>query len=185
MRLAVVCASTGALLTLSGCGLIGTAVALVPIKMMFACLPEGTMIDTPTGRATVESIRAGDLVIGYDGDPVKVQQVHGYLEDSKKTDFYRVEFSNGEAVDLCGMHRIGGIRAKSLSKGAVISGGYEVVGITTYRGVERSYDLLTEDTGYQIGGIPVNSMIEEMIAAAKKMPPRGGLHSRYAPVPLN
>ena len=143
------------------------------------------MIDTPTGRAAVESLRAGDLVIGYDGDPVKIQQIHGYLEDSKETDFFRVEFSNGEAVDLCGMHRIGGIRAKALSKGTVVSGGYEVVEITTYRGVERSYDLLTEDTGYRIGEIPVNSMIEEMIAAAKKKPAHGNLHSRYAPISLN
>ena len=33
----------------------------------------------------------------------------------------------------------------------------------------KSYDLLTEDAGYQIQGIPVNSMIEEMHAAASGM----------------
>jgi hypothetical protein len=31
-------------------------------------------------------------------------------------------------------------------------------------GVSRSFDLLTDDAGYRIGGIPVNSMIAEMAA---------------------
>ena len=34
------------------------------------------------------------------------------------------------------------------------------------RGETHSYDLLTEDAGYRINGVPVNSMIEEMVAAA-------------------
>ena len=31
----------------------------------------------------------------------------------------------------------------------------------------RSYDLLTTDSGYRISGIPVNSMIEEMVNTAR------------------
>ena len=39
--------------------------------------------------------------------------------------------------------------------------------IEVYEGVERSYDILTEDSGYQVGGVPVNSMIEEMYEAGR------------------
>ena len=42
-----------------------------------------------------------------------------------------------------------------------------VTEIEVYRGVERSYDILTEDSGYQVGGVPVNSMIEEMYEAGR------------------
>jgi hypothetical protein len=41
--------------------------------------------------------------------------------------------------------------------------------ITARTGENKSYDLLTEDAGYQIHGVPVNSMIEEMHAAAAGM----------------
>lgn len=158
-------------LSLTGCGLIGatatTALALIPIKLYFACLPEGTAIDTPDGPRAIESLRAGDLVIGYEGDPVKVQQIHGYLEDDENTEFYAVEFSTGTTVKLCHMHRIAGIRAKDLSPGDALPDGTVIEAVSTFRGVERSYDILTEDKGYQIGGISVNSMIEEMYKAGR------------------
>ncbi|MFT4551335.1 MAG: hypothetical protein ACI9MB_005317 [Verrucomicrobiales bacterium] len=140
-----------------------TAVSLAPLKLMFACLPEGTQIDIPGGKTkAIESLRSGDLVIGYDGQAVRILQIHGYLEDPKATDFYTVSFSNGASVDLCSMHRIGNIRAKDLHVDSFLPNGLSVVEIKIYRGVERSYDLLTEDPGYRIGAIPVNSMIEEM-----------------------
>lgn len=160
-------------LATTSCGLIGagvatasiaagTAIALAPLKLAFACLPEGTLIDTPAGPQAIETLRAGDFVIGYSGEPVRIQQVHGYLEDPENSEFYEIGFSNGTKVDLCSMHRIGGIRAQDLKLGDVIQGGGSVASIRTYQGVERSYDLLTEDEGYQIGEIPVNSMIIEM-----------------------
>lgn len=159
-----------AMMATTACSLIGPTLgmglALAPLKLTFACLPEGTQIDTPGGSVPIESLRAGDLVLGYDGEPVRVQQIHGYMEDMK-TDFYHVSFSNGGVVDLCSMHRIGGIRAKKLTVGSVVSGGHVVTEIEVYRGVERSYDILTEDSGYQVGGVPVNSMIEEMFEAGR------------------
>jgi hypothetical protein len=45
-----------------------------------------------------------------------------------------------------------------------------VAALSTRCGIKRSYDLLTEDEGYRIDGIPVNSMIEEMHAAAAGLP---------------
>lgn len=160
----------------SSCGLIGagvatvgmaatTAVALAPLKLMFMCLPEGTMIDTPVGPQAIETLKAGDLVIGYDGEPTRVQQIHGYLEDPVASDFYEVGFSNGAKVDLCSMHRVGGIRAKNLKLGDVLEGGDSVTSIRIYQGVDRSYDLLTGDSGYRVAGVPVNSMIVEMYEA--------------------
>lgn len=170
IRVILVSLATGIMVSLSGCSLIGPTVemglALAPLKLAFACIPEGTQIDTLNGSASIETLRVGDEVVGYDGQPVRVQQIHSYLEDTE-TDFYQVKFSNGSVVDLCGMHRIGGIRAKQLKVGSGISGGQIVTEIKTYRGTESSYDLLTEDSGYRVEGIPVNSMIEEMYEAGR------------------
>jgi len=150
----------------SSCGLIGfgvrTAASLIPLKLLFKCLPEGTAIDTPQGSRLIETLRPGEMVIGFSGEPVKVMQIQGYVEDSEVEDFLKVEFVNGGTVDLCKLHRIDGIRAGKLVVGQVLKSGHVVKSIKAYGGVERSYDLLTEDKGYRIGGIPVNSMIQEM-----------------------
>mgnify|MGYP001070774918 CR=1 FL=1 len=172
LRIGLASLSLAAACTSVSCGLIGaavsTAVALAPLKLVFACLPEGTQIDVPGGETiAIEELRSGDLVIGYDGEPVKVLQIHGYLEDPEESDFHAITFSNGSTVDLCGMHRISGVRAKRLEVGATLPNGLSVVSVETYRGVERSYDILTEDDGYRVGDVPVNSMIEEMYEAGR------------------
>jgi hypothetical protein len=132
--------------------------------MMFACIPEHTRVDTPTGSRPIEDFEAGDTVIGYNGTPVRILQKHSYLE-SPETVFLRISFASGASVDLCGMHRISGVRAGRLKIGQSITGN-SVVRIESHRGVTRSFDLLTEDSGYRINGVPVNSMIEEMNQAA-------------------
>ncbi len=38
-----------------------------------------------------------------------------------------------------------------------------------FGGVERSYDLLTGDEGYQMAGVSVNSMIQEMVEFAVEL----------------
>jgi hypothetical protein len=161
------------LLLCGGCSLIGSVVGTAAkvatsaagAKLSFACIPEGTLVDTPDGPVPIETLRAGDPVIGFDGEVVRVLQKHSYAEDPEVA-FLTVEFANGSKVDLCGMHRIAGARAKTLIPGDDLAG-HRVVRITRYTGVERSYDLLTEDSGYRIQGIPVNSMIEEMYAAGR------------------
>jgi hypothetical protein len=85
--------------------------------------------------------------------------------ESPDSVFLRIIFSDGAAVDLCGAHRLAGVRAREIQLGQRITG-RRVAGIESRRGATRSYDLLTEDAGYQIQGVPVNSMIEEMNAAA-------------------
>ena len=158
--------------SMTGCGLVGfgvkTAISLIPLKLMFNCLPEGAEIDTPVGSQPVESLRPGDMVIGFKGKPVKVMQIQGYVEDHSVNNFVKVEFEDGAVVDLCKLHRIHGIRAGKLEIGQELKSGHIVKSIETYGGVERSYDILTEDKGYRIGGVPVNSMIEEMYESGLK-----------------
>ncbi|NOX99413.1 MAG: hypothetical protein GXP30_06745 [Verrucomicrobia bacterium] len=162
------------LLGLSGCRIIGSTVGMIiplalrlaPLKLMMVCIPEGTAVDTPNGPRPIEMIRPGDNVIGFEGRTVRVLQIHAYAEDPTAERFLRVGFENGAIVQLCDMHRIDGIRSKNLKLGDRIDD-QTVKSIVIYGGVERSYDLLTEDDGYQISGLPVNSMIEEMIATSK------------------
>ncbi len=134
--------------------------------MAFACIPERTLIDTPSGASPIEKLEAGDWVIGFTGKPVRILQKHSYMENTE-TVFLRLSFDGGATVDLCRMHRIGGLRAQHIKVGQTISG-RSVTAIETKQGVTRSYDLLTEDAGYQINGVPVNSMIEEMNSAARR-----------------
>lgn len=134
------------------------------IKMTFACIPEHTLVDTPFGPQPIEMLEAGDSVIGFSGKPTVILQKHCYLENPK-TVFLRVTFSDGAAVDLCGMHRLAGIQARHIQTGHTIAG-RQVTSIESRRGTTHSYDLLTQDAGYQIHGVPVNSMIEEMNTAA-------------------
>ena len=131
--------------------LVGTAITA---KVMMACIPKGTKIDGIDKNINVENIKPGDIVLGYSGNPVKVLQKHEYLEDATKERFYEVEFNDGSKINVCDMHKIEGVAAKDVTRG--------VLSKRTYSGVEFSYDLLTEDLGYRIQGIPVNSMIEEM-----------------------
>ena len=60
------------------------------------------------------------------------------------------------------MHKIKGIAAKDITE--------NVVEKELHSGVEFSYDILTEDLGYRIDGIPVNSMIPQMaVSIAEKL----------------
>ena len=156
---------------LSSCNLIGglikLAVPFAGIKVAYACIPEHTLVDTPSGPRPIEHLEAGELVTGYKGQPVRILQKHSYMENPQ-TAFLRITFSDGASVDLCGKHRITGLQARHLRPGQSIAG-HTVTGIQTRIGETKSYDLLTEDPGYQINGIPVNSMIEEMHAAAAGM----------------
>ena len=153
---------------LCGCGLIGSLVSLAlpfaGIKLAFACIPEHTLVDTAAGPRPIQQLEAGDSVIGFAGKPVRILQKHSYLEQPE-TVFLHITFTDGASVDLCGMHRVAGIRAREIQLDQTVAG-RQVTGIESRRGETRSYDLLTEDAGYRIHGVPVNSMIEEMNAAA-------------------
>jgi hypothetical protein len=158
------------LMALTGCNLIApllnAALPLAGIKFAFSCMPEHVMVDTPTGSQRVGSLTAGEMVIGYEGNPVRVLQKHTYMEDPA-TEFLTIRFSDGAEVEVCGMHRVAGVRARNLKPGDIVAG-RRVVSVSRHSGEKRSCDLLTEDKGYRVGGVPVNSMIEEMHRAAVK-----------------
>jgi len=140
----------------------GAQIAAAKISVA-ACLPKGTFIDVPNGKKLIEDIQAGDTVVGYDGKPVSVLQKHCYKEDPKNT-FYNVKIEHDNkvgTVDVGGWHRILNVPAPDIKE--------NVINKEEYKGVEFSYDLLTEDTGYRIDGIPVNSMINELIDLATKI----------------
>ena len=144
--------------------LVKAALPFAGVKMAFSCIPEHTLVDTPAGPRPIELLEAGDPVTGYSGRPVLILQKHSYLE-SPRTVFLHITFNDGASVDLCGMHRVAGIRAREVRIDRTIAG-RQITGIETRCGETHSFDLLTEDAGYQIHGVPVNSMIEEMHAAA-------------------
>jgi hypothetical protein len=138
------------------------------VKGYMVCIPEGTKIDTADGPVAIEDIKAGAKVKGFYKAETEVLQVHQYKEDPKPHRFYRITFDNGGTVDCCDMHRIYNKRAQDYKVGDRIQN-TKVTSITRYNGVERSYDLLTADGGYLIGGVPVNSMIEELASLANEL----------------
>ncbi len=131
-------------------------------KLHFGCLPQGTKIDTPDGPVRIENLKTGDTVIGFSGSRVRIAQIHQYQEDPATSRYLTVHFANGRAVSASLKHRIDGIPAKDLKVGDTCAS-QVVIRIESRTGVSRSFDLLTGDTGYRISGIPVNSMIEEMM----------------------
>jgi len=151
-------------LSATSCSLIGLAASAGLIKLQFGCLAEGEEIDTPSGPRAVEKIAAGDLVIGYDGQPVRVLRVDAYREDPSRTGHLTVGLSNGGQIHLSPRHRIMGCQAGEIATGDKLLDQI-VTSVRPLGRVSRSYDLLTEDRGYRIHGIPVNSMIREMEAA--------------------
>lgn len=133
-------------------------------KVFMACIPGGELIDTPEGQVAIEDIRSGDSVIGFSGEPVKVLIKHEYAENPEAERFHRFYLDNGKDFSVCDMHRIEGERSMDYNVGNSFKGGEVVEAIAVYGGVTRSYDLLTEDIGYRMSGVAVNSMIEELAA---------------------
>ena len=147
-----------AALVLPSCGLLGLGM----LKLQFGCIPEGVRIDTASGPVRIEQLKAGDTVIGYHGSQVRINQIHQYREDPATSRYLSVSFSDGATVSVSSRHRIHGTPAGELRVGDAC-GSATVTAIGEVHGVSRSFDLLTEDPGYRIGGIPVNSMIAEML----------------------
>jgi hypothetical protein len=143
--------------------------AAVSTKVFFKCIPEGELIDTPEGQVAIEEIRSGDSVIGFSGEPVKVLIKHEYAENPEAERFHRFYLDNGKDFSVCDMHRIEGERSMDYNVGNSFKGGEVIEAIAVYGGVTRSYDLLTEDIGYRMSGVAVNSMIEELAAFSSNL----------------
>ena len=143
-------------------GAVGT-VAAAKVGIPGACIAKGVCIDTVSGSVPIEDINVGDMVIGYDGNPTEVIQKHAYKEDPKSP-FYDIKIDyNGKTrvVNVGAWHKIMNIPASDIKE--------NIIEKNEYNGVEFSYDLLTEDAGYRIDCVPVNSMIEEMAEEIVKL----------------
>jgi hypothetical protein len=147
---------------LPSCSLIGTALGLGLAKLQVGCLPEGSLIETVRGPVKIESLKSGDFVQGFNGSSVQITQIHQYREDPDTSRYLAISFDNGTTISASPRHRINHIPASQLVVGDCCDS-HLVTRIESIHGISRSFDLLTEDAGYRIGGIPVNSMIEELM----------------------
>jgi hypothetical protein len=129
-----------------------------------SCMPGDQCIDTPSGPVEIQNIKGGDIVIGYDGQPAYVAQVSSWSQDPFRA-FFTFTFEDGSKFTVCDDHKILNIPAMEWAEGAEM-GGRKIVKIETSTGHTTSYDLMTNQGGYQINGVPVNSMIPEIILAA-------------------
>lgn len=131
-----------------------------------SCMPGDQCIDTPNGPVEIQKIKGGDIVIGYNGKPAYVAQVSSWNQDPFRA-FFTFTFEDGSKFTVCDDHKILNIPAMEWAEGAEM-GGRKIVKIETSTGHTTSYDLMTNQGGYQINGVPVNSMIPEIILAAAK-----------------
>ena len=155
-------ANNRAAITAAGINAVGNiAGSSVKAKTIFLCIPNGQEIDTPNGSTLIQDIEPGDYVIGFNGNATVVLQVHRYKEDPSAVRFVNINLDSGKTISVCDRHRVDGIPAGLLVDGNNV-GNHNIVSTSIYGGVEKSYDILTEDEGYQMSGVPVNSMINEM-----------------------
>lgn len=148
-------------------GAVAQTGALITTKVIVSCIPEGTFIDLPDGNAMdVASVRAGDLVVGFDGKPAKILHKHEYAEENGN-DFIEIVFADDRIVRACRNHVVDERPAGAYKVGDAINGN-RIKAIIPMPKVRISYDLLTSGphAGYRIGGAPVRSMIPMLVEKA-------------------
>jgi hypothetical protein len=136
------------------------------VKVMLKCIPGYQEIDTPNGPVPIQDLRGGDYVIGYDNTVKRIEQLCSYVENPE-TEFLEFTLADGGKITVCGPHKILDIPAREWLVGSEMNG-VPIVSIGKVTGVTTSYDLLTNVGGYRIAGVPVNSMIPEMIVQTIK-----------------
>jgi hypothetical protein len=136
------------------------------VKIAMLCMPGYQEIDTPNGPVPIQDLRGGDYVIGYDNTVKRIEQLCSYVENPE-TEFLEFTLADGGKITVCGPHKILDIPAREWLVGSEMNG-VPIVSIGKVTGVTTSYDLLTDVGGYRIAGVPVNSMIPEMIVQTIK-----------------
>ena len=136
------------------------------VKVLLKCIPGYQEIDTPNGPVPIQDLRGGDYVIGYDNTVKRIEQLCSYVENPE-TEFLEFALADGGSITVCGPHKILDIPAREWVVGSEMNG-VPIVSIGKVTGVTTSYDLLTDVGGYRIAGVPVNSMIPEMIVQTIK-----------------
>ena len=129
-------------------------------------MPGTQCIDTPNGPKPVKDLKGGDAVIGYNGEEAFIVQACSWNQDPTRT-FLTITREDGSAFTVCDDHKILGIPAMEWAEGADMAGS-RIKSITASSGLLTSYDIMTNQGGYQIAGVPVNSMIPEIIRLAAR-----------------
>jgi hypothetical protein len=126
-----------------------------------SCMPGDQCIDTPTGPKAIKDLKGGDSVIGYDGEVAFIAQACSWNQNPLRT-FLTITREDGSSFTVCDDHKIMGIPAMEWVEGAELAGSL-IKSIEESTGLLTSYDILTNQGGYRINGIPVNSMIPEIV----------------------
>ena len=146
-------------------GLIKGASAIFSLGLT-ACMPGDQCIDTPNGPKPIKDLKGGDVVIGYNGEEAFIMQACSWNQDPTRT-FLTITREDGSAFTVCDDHKILGIPAMEWAEGADMAGS-RIKSITASSGLLTSYDIMTNQGGYQIAGVPFRTP-----------PKRHALQSRY------
>jgi len=130
-------------------------------SLALSCMPGDQCIDTPTGPKAIKDLKGGDSVIGYDGEVAFIAQACSWNQNPLRT-FLTITREDGSSFTVCDDHKIMGIPAMEWVEGAELAGSL-IKSIEETTGLLTSYDILTNQGGYRINGIPVNSMIPEIV----------------------
>lgn len=144
----------------------GSGMGIGTMKLIYACIPEGTIIDTREGQKKVEGVRAGDIVYDKDNKLSKVLMKYEFDEPKTNNRFIEMTFENGSKITTCDLHRIDRTFAIDLKEGEK--------GLVSKKFVtmdKRSYDILTNgrDGSYRSSSIGIDSMIPELHEMTKKL----------------
>ena len=140
-----------------GISSIFTLIGIPPLS----CMPGDQCIDTPNGPKAVKELKGGDAVIGYNGEVAYIAQACSWNQDPLRV-FLKITREDGSSFTVCDDHKVMGIPAMEWVEGVELAGS-RITAIEKITGLLTSYDILTNQGGYRINGIPVNSMIPEII----------------------
>ena len=142
-------------------GVVGKGLSAIFSLGALSCMPGDQCIDTPTGPKAIKDLKGGDSVIGYDGEVAFIAQACSWNQNPLRT-FLTITREDGSSFTVCDDHKIMGIPAMEWVEGAELAGSL-IKSIEASTGLLTSYDILTNQGGYRINGIPVNSMIPDIV----------------------
>jgi len=139
-------------------------------KSAMMCIPEGVLIDTPTGSSKIEDLKAGDKILDKEGNESVVLMKYDFLETPTDDRFIEIKFSNDSVIQLCDLHELDGVASKDLEVGSFVRDN-EVVSKKFISFAGRSFDLMTqsESYGYRINGIAIDTMIPKLHELTNKL----------------
>ena len=97
---------------------------------------------TPTGWSTIGALKVGDTIIGGDGKPAKVTQLHPITE----MDLYRIQTVDGKSA-LCNLGHLWNVEIPSNKKGIQVKSLEEI--LTNWKTTRKKTNTREEHTEYR------------------------------------